>query len=327
MFVISQLFGTRTATNTYLIPMHIWEIHFGSFQELICRFRFFQKSLKLSQTHPKWSPTHSHTCPKQVQQMSGNCPKHVRQISKNMSKQVSQTCPKNIRTCVPHMSQNILKCPTHTIQNHSRPCPESNPVPSGSDSRTGSASQPIGLIPSQDKGSPTISYVSKLETKTHRNNLVAEKVTWAFSEIKKALFWKTSIVLILYVPAGFLFPPKKTTFQLSEVFLIYFTIIPARRIRGRAYCGYINTKEIGISGRKESEEQINLILCFKGNRSVQRLSYVLIYIFYRIIPQTILPKFNFSTISLFLDEICRFSWRFHESDALLGPQASLGNPG
>ena len=41
-------------------------------------------------------------------------------------------------------------------------------------------SQPIGLIPSQDKGSPELSYVSELDKNTHRTNLVAEKAFGLF---------------------------------------------------------------------------------------------------------------------------------------------------
>ena len=51
-----------------------------------------------------------------------------------------------------------------------------------------SASNPIGLIPSQDKGSPELSYVSELDKNTRRNHPVAEKAVWAFSSLKKALF-------------------------------------------------------------------------------------------------------------------------------------------
>ena len=84
-----------------------------------------------------------------------------------------------------------------------------------------SASQPIGLIPSQDKGSPELSYVSELDKNTHRNNLVAEKVTWAFSKLKKTLFWKTSIVLMWYMPAGAFFLLKKQLFNYLWCFSIF----------------------------------------------------------------------------------------------------------
>ena len=59
----------------------------------------------------------------------------------------------------------------------------------------------------------------------------------------------------------------------------------------------LHAKNSEISAETKSEDKTHFIFSFKGNRLVQRLSYVLIYIFYRIIPQTNLPKFNFSTSS------------------------------
>ena len=106
-----------------------------------------------------------------------------------------------------------------------------------------SGSQPIGLIPSRDKGSPELSYVSKLETKTHRNNLVAEKafgfvrskkgtflknkhcayVSRARRDffLKKTLFRKTNIVLMCLVPAGALFPQKHMFLKTRIVLILY----------------------------------------------------------------------------------------------------------
>ena len=127
-------------------------------------FQHFHKISNFSQTYPKWSqkvPTAFPNMSAQIRKMSERSPKQIK---------ILQTSPK------------------HTITNHFRPWPEWNPVPSGSDSRTGSAPQPIGLIPSQQIGSPRISYVSKLKTTTHRNNLLAEKVTWACSKLENTLF-------------------------------------------------------------------------------------------------------------------------------------------
>ena len=63
------------------------------------------------------------------------------------------------------------------------------------------------------------------------------------------------------------------------------------------------SEKIRIVSGKKSEEQIFFIWRCKGNRFVQRLSYVLIHILYRIIPQTNLPEFKLSTISLLFDVV------------------------
>ena len=73
-------------------------------------------------------------------------------------------------------------------ENGYRSDPESNPVPYLPSLPPPSASNPIGLILSQEIGSPERSYVSELDKNTHRNNLVAEKVTWVFVEIRKNTF-------------------------------------------------------------------------------------------------------------------------------------------
>ena len=116
----------------------------------------------MSENVRKMSKNMSRTCPKMSETCLKTCPGHVRK------------CPKNVRKHAPNMSENVRKPWKNTIKSHFRPCPESNPVPSGSDSGAGSVSQPIGLIPSQDKGSPELSYVSELETKTPRNHPVGE---------------------------------------------------------------------------------------------------------------------------------------------------------
>ena len=109
------------------------------------------------------------TSPKKIQK----CPKIVRK------------CPKHLRKCVPNIPQNIQKIQKNTITNNSRSCPESNPAPSGSDSGAGSVSQPTGLIPPRDRGSPELSYVSELDKNTHRNYLVAEMAFDLFFRSKK----------------------------------------------------------------------------------------------------------------------------------------------
>ena len=105
---------------------------------------------------------------------------NVRKVSKNMSR----TCPKMPEKCPNTCPEHVRKPWKNTIKSHFRPCPESNPVPSGSDSGAGSVPQPIGLIPSQDQGSPELPYVSELDKNTHRNNLVAEKVFGLFFRSK-----------------------------------------------------------------------------------------------------------------------------------------------
>jgi hypothetical protein len=118
----------------------------------------------------------SQTCPKMSENMSEKLPniypKHVRK------------CPKNVRKCVPNMSKNVRKPWKNTIKSHFRPCPESNPVPSGSDSGAGSVSNPTGLIPSQQSRSPGLSYVSELETHVLRVRLVFFKIPkkWLFEK-------------------------------------------------------------------------------------------------------------------------------------------------
>ena len=139
-------------------------------------------------------------------------PKHVRNKSENRPK------------CLPNRSQILQKTTKNTIKNHSRSHPESNPVPSGSDSRTGSASQPIGLIPSQQIGSPRISYVSKLEKKTHRNNLVAEKAFGLFFRSKKHFSEKQALCLCGTCPQGLFFSEKNdfSIMMCLDVFLLIF---------------------------------------------------------------------------------------------------------
>ena len=172
---------------------------------LIYRFRLFSDIPVVffnSRTCPKKCPKHVQKCSKNIQTHVPNISENVRKMSENMSQTCPKmseicpkTCPKHLRKCpknvrkrVPNIPRNIQKSLKNMITNHSRSHPESNPVPSLPSLPPLSVSQPIGLIPSQDKGSPELSYVSELETKTHRNNLVAEKVTWAFLKLKKALF-------------------------------------------------------------------------------------------------------------------------------------------
>ena len=152
----------------------------------------------MSENVRNMSKNMSRTCPKSVEKHVPNMSENVRNMSKNMSRTCPKMsekflktypehvrkCPKNVRKHAPNMSENVRKPWKNTIKSHFRPCPESNPVPSGSDSGAGSVSQPIGLIPSQDKGSPELSYVSELDKNTHRNNLVAEKAIWVFVRSK-----------------------------------------------------------------------------------------------------------------------------------------------
>ena len=137
-----------------------------------------RKSLSKSGKCPK-------ICPKHVRKYSKNVRKHVPNMSENVrkiSENMSQTSPKMSEKC-PKM------CPGHT--------PKSSEISQKYDKKSLSVapgiepgtlrirlqplsvSNPIGLIPSQQIGSPWISYVSELET---------EKVTWAFSKLKKTLF-------------------------------------------------------------------------------------------------------------------------------------------
>ncbi len=71
-----------------------------------------------------------------------------------------------------------------------------------------SEDQPIGLIPSQERGSPRISYVSKCFVP--RSNIVAEN---AFFKNKILSLQKISIVLLWYMPAGAFPSLRKTCFQ------------------------------------------------------------------------------------------------------------------
>ena len=102
---------------------------------------------------------------------------NVRKVSKN----ISRTCPKMPEKCPKTCPEHVRKPWKNTIKSHFRPCPESNPVPSGSDSGAGSVSNPTGLIPSQQSRSPGLSYVSELETHVLRVRLVflkSRKVTF-----------------------------------------------------------------------------------------------------------------------------------------------------
>ena len=76
-------------------------------------------------------PKGPQTIPKHVRKKSEKCPKSIRKVS--------QTCPKS----VPNMSQNLPKCLKKTRKNHSRSSPESNPVPSGSNSSTCPRTSPL----------------------------------------------------------------------------------------------------------------------------------------------------------------------------------------
>ena len=112
--------------------------------------------------------------------MSGN----VRNTSEHMaqtSPKMSETCPKMCPEHSNNSSTILHKYDKSTLS----VAPGIEPGTRRIRLQPLSASNPIGLIPSQQIGSPELSHVSELETKTHRNNLVAEKVTWAFSKLKK----------------------------------------------------------------------------------------------------------------------------------------------
>ena len=125
----------------------------------------------MSENVRKVSKNMSRTCPKMSEKCLKTYPEHVRK------------CPKNVRKHAPNMSENVRKPWKNTIKSHFRPCPESNPVPSGSDSGAGSVSNPTGLIPSQQSRSPGLSYVSELETHVLRVRLV-------FLKSQKVTFWE-----------------------------------------------------------------------------------------------------------------------------------------
>ena len=122
-------------------------------------------------TCPKMSENISQTCPKMSGKCLKTCPEHVRKCPKTCPEHVRKLL-KNVRKCVPNMSKNVRKPWKNTIKSNFWPCPESNPVPSGSDSGAGSVSNPTGLIPSQQSRSPGLSYVSELETHVLRVRLV-----------------------------------------------------------------------------------------------------------------------------------------------------------
>ena len=122
-----------------------------------------------------------------------------------------------------HFSEEHLK----HVRKRSRSDPESNPVPSLPSLPPLSVSQPIGLIPSQEIGSPELSYVSELDKNTGIISWQKRRFGFLFSLKKvkskhcayivrasrdvfpqKRYFYKTSIVLILYVPAGTCFSQK-----------------------------------------------------------------------------------------------------------------------
>ena len=105
------------------------------------------------------------------------------------------------------------------VRKRSRSDPESNPVPSLPSLPPPSASNPTGLIPSQQIGSPELSYDSELETKAHRNNLVAEEVTLSFSKLKKQFYEKNEhCVYVVYARRSF-FRTQKVV-QLRNVALL-----------------------------------------------------------------------------------------------------------
>ena len=120
----------------------------------------------MSQTSPKMSEK----CPKM-------CPEHTPKSS-----EISQKYDKKSLSVAPGIEPGTLRIRLQPL----------------------SVSNPIGLIPSQQIGSPWISYVSELET---------EKVTWAFSKLKKHFSEKQALCLCGICPQG-LFPnPKSRSFK------------------------------------------------------------------------------------------------------------------
>ena len=136
-------------------------------------FRHFLQQIDNFPNLLQMVPKGPQSIPKHVRRKSEKCPKmseNLRKIVRN----VSQTYPKFFKNLYDEKSLPVVPgIYPGTLRIRLQPL---------------SVSNPIGLIPSQQIGSPELSYVSELETKTHRNNLVAEKVTWAFSKLKKALF-------------------------------------------------------------------------------------------------------------------------------------------
>ena len=150
------------AKNTYFISIHIGKFISAHFEQFYVS-TFFPKNLKILPNLSQMVPKGPQTIPKRVQKipkntrkMSEKCPKNVRKVSKKCPKSVrkiSKKCPKHLQnsskksqkygkkslSVVPRIEPGTLRIPLQHL----------------------SEDQPIGLIPSQQRGSPEISYVSK----------------------------------------------------------------------------------------------------------------------------------------------------------------------
>ncbi len=170
--VLSRMFflGICMVRHTCSRLTHLGRFMLDVFWDVICSTFVEKQILKSSPTYPKWS----HKVPNTFPNMSET---KKTKICTN----IIRKCSTHLRKCVPNIPQILQTYDKKTV-----------PAVPGIETGTLrirlqplSASNPIGLIPSQQIGSPELSYESELEPKTHRNNLVAEKVTWAFSQLKK----------------------------------------------------------------------------------------------------------------------------------------------